>query len=233
MDLDFAFVLDNLDVLLRAAPISLLVAVAGFAVALVIAAVMTSLRTGPWAPGRWLSFVYVNFFRGAALYVLVVWLYNGIAVAANILIPAITVGVLTLALLNSAYLAEVFRSGLAAVDAGQREAAEALGLSPWDTFRRVLAPQVLRVVLPPVGNHFIDALKDTAILAVIAVPELMFATTRLAQSSFRPFEFYLTAAAIYLVMVYAISLGLRALERRVDPERRYVEPDLRQVAEAH
>lgn len=216
MDLDFTPVLNNLDILLRATWISLLVALAGFAIAIVVGAVMAAGRRSPWLPGRWLSFGYINFFRGAALYVLVVWLFNGIAVAAGILIPAIVVGVLTLALLNSAYLAEVFRSGMNAIDTGQREAARALGLTPWDGFRRVLAPQVLRIVLPPTGNHLIDAVKDSAILAVIAVPELMFQTNRLAQSTFRPFEFYITAAGIYLVIVNVLALLLRLVERRLD-----------------
>lgn len=217
MDFDFALVFANLDVLFRAAGISVLVAVTGFGAAIVVGVVMAALRSGPWVPGRWVSFAYVNFFRGAALYVLVVWLFNGIAVAAGILIPAMVVGILTLALLNSAYLAEVFRSGVDAIDRGQGEAADALGLSPADRFGRVLAPQILRIVLPSVGNHFIDALKDSAILAVIAVPELMFASTRLAQSTFRPFEFYVAAAVLYLGMVYVLSFGLRALERRLDP----------------
>jgi His/Glu/Gln/Arg/opine family amino acid ABC transporter permease subunit len=216
MDLDFTDVLSNFDVMLRATRISLLVAVSGFAIAIVLGVVMAAVRRSPWVPGQLLSFLYINFFRGAALYVLVVWLYNGIAVAAGILIPAIVVGVMTLALLNSAYLAEVFRGGLDAVDVGQREAARAIGLSPWDGFRRVLAPQVLRIVLPPVGNHFVDAVKDSSILAVIAVPELMFETNRMAQSTFRPFEFYLTAAAMYLVIVYLLTFGLRVVERRLD-----------------
>jgi ABC-type amino acid transport system permease subunit len=81
-----------------------------------------------------------------------------------------------------------------------------------------VAPQATRIALPAVGNHLIDALKDSAILAVIAVPELMFTTNRIAQSTFRPFELFLTAAVIYLVLVNLIAGFMRLLERRLGLE---------------
>lgn len=220
MNLDFSLVLGNLDILVSATWISIFVAFAGFFIAVVVGVVMAAGRRSHLIPVKLLSTLYVNFFRGAALYVLVVWLFNGIAVAVGILIPAMVVGIMTLALLNSGYLAEVFRSGIEAVDHGQREAAVAMGLTRWEAFRHVIGPQALRIVLPPAGNHFIDALKDSSILAVIAVPELMFQTNRLAQSTYRPFEFYIAAAAIYLALVYALAAVLAMVERRLDTPSR-------------
>lgn len=216
MDFDVELVRSSLPQLLAATRITVLVTFVGFAAAIVVGGVVAAGRRSRIIPVRAVSFVYVNFFRGAALYVLVIWLFNGVAVATGLLIPALVVGFLTLALLNSAYLAEVFRSGLDAVDRGQWEAAQAMGLGRWDTFRRVIAPQAARVALPSVGNHLIDALKDSAILAVIAVPELMFTSNRVAQSTFRPFEMYVTATVIYLTMVYAIALLVRGVERHFD-----------------
>jgi His/Glu/Gln/Arg/opine family amino acid ABC transporter permease subunit len=218
MEFDFELVFTSLPQMLRALRVTLAVTAGGFVVAVVVGALMAMGRRSHLIPARALSFLWVNLFRGSALYVLVIWLFNGLAVATGILLPALVVGVLALALLNSAYLAEVFRSGLDAVNKEQWEAAQALGLGRWDVFRRVVAPQATRIALPAVGNHLIDALKDSAILAVIAVPELMFTTNRIAQSTFRPFELYLTAALIYLVLVNLIAGFMRLLERRLGLE---------------
>jgi His/Glu/Gln/Arg/opine family amino acid ABC transporter permease subunit len=212
---DFGVVWDNLPVLLYATRLTILVSVAGFAVAVIAGLALTLLRRSRFTPAAWFAFAWTNFFRGSALYVLIVWLYFGIAVAADITLGALTAGVLTLALLNSAYLSEVFRSALDAVDPGQTEAALAMGLTRAQALRSVVAPQALRVALPATGNHFVDTVKDSAILLVIGVPELMRETARLADFEFRPFEFYTAGAAIYLLLVYAVAGLFRLLERRL------------------
>lgn len=236
MSLDFGVVLENLDIMLFAARLSLYVAVVGFAIAIMIGLVVALARRSRLAPVRWLAFTYTNFFRGASLYVLIIWLYFGIAVAFNIRLGAMTAGVMTLALLNGAYLSEVFRSGIEAVDVGQREAALAMGLSDTEVVRDVVAPQALRIALPATGNHFIDAVKDSAILSVIGVPELMRETQRLVSNTFRPFEFYVTAAVLYLIAVYAVALLLRWAERRLRLEEAaagpVAAPALEQASEA-
>jgi His/Glu/Gln/Arg/opine family amino acid ABC transporter permease subunit len=213
---DLELVRTSLPLLLSASRLTLTVAAAAFALSVVIGLAMALARRSELVPLRALSFVYVNVFRGAALYVLVVWLFNGLAVATGILLSAITVGVVALTLLNSAYLAEVFRASISAVDHGQQEAAAALGLSRRDAFQRVIAPQAARIAVPATGNHLVDALKDSSILAVIAVPELMFVSSRIAQATFRPFELYVATAAIYLAIVAVLSGVLRLVERRLD-----------------
>lgn len=220
MTFDLDLVLERLPQLLAATRITLAVAVLAFALAVVVGLVMAMGRRSRVLPVRAMAFLYVNIFRGAALYVLVVWLFNGVAVATGLLLPAFAVGVIALLLLNSAYLAEVFRASISAVDHGQWEAASAMGLSRWDTFRTVIGPQAFRYAIPATGNHLIDALKDSSILAVIAVPELMFVSNRIAQSTFRPFEMYVAAAVIYLAIVYTVGGLLRLLERRLDVTRR-------------
>jgi His/Glu/Gln/Arg/opine family amino acid ABC transporter permease subunit len=219
MNLDFGVVFSSFDVMLRAFRISIVVALAGFAIALVAGAGLALCRRSRLRPVRLLAFAYVNFFRGAALYVLIIWLWLGLAVATGIRIGTLSAGILTLALLNSAYLAEVFRAGIDAVDGGQKEAALAMGLAPGQAFRAVVAPQALRISLPATGNHLVDAIKDSAILSVIGIPELMRETARLAQFEQRPFEFYVVAAGMYLAAVYAASALFRFLERRLDLDR--------------
>jgi His/Glu/Gln/Arg/opine family amino acid ABC transporter permease subunit len=215
LDLDFAPVWQSFGVLLRGFGIALLVAVAAIAVAIVVGLVVALARLSPVPPLRWLAFAYTQLFRGIALYVLIIWVYFGLAAAADVNFNPIPAGITTLALLNSAYLSETFRAGILAVDRGQREAALAMGLSRWQAFRDVVAPQALRVVVPATGNQFVDAIKDSAILSVIGVPDLMRETQRLAQFYFRPFEFYTIAGAMYLAAVFAVSYAVRRLERHL------------------
>jgi His/Glu/Gln/Arg/opine family amino acid ABC transporter permease subunit len=215
LHLQFAPVWGSFDVLLRGFRIALLVAVASTAIAIVVGLVVALLRLSPIAPLRWLAFAYTQLFRGIALYVLIIWVYFGLAVAAGVNFNPIPAGIATLALLNSAYLSETFRAGILAVDRGQREAAVAIGLTPVQVFRDVVAPQALRIITPATGNQFVDAIKDSSILSVIGVPELMRETQRLAQFYFRPFEFYTVAGGMYLVAVFVVSYGVRLLERRL------------------
>jgi His/Glu/Gln/Arg/opine family amino acid ABC transporter permease subunit len=215
LDLDFAPVWQSSGVLLRGFGIALVVAAAAIAIAIVVGLLVALARLSPLPPLRFIAFAYTQLFRGIALYVLIIWVYFGLAVAANVNFNPIPAGITTLALLNSAYLSETFRSGLLAVDRGQREAALAMGLSRWQAFRDVIAPQALRVVVPATGNQFVDAIKDSAILSVIGVPELMRETQRLAQFYFRPFEFYTVTGALYLAAVFALSYAFRRLERRL------------------
>lgn len=215
MTFDADFVVNSIPQLLEGTRLTLLVALTAFVVAVAIGLVMALARRSALVPVRALSFLYVNIFRGAALYVLVIWLFNGLAVASGILLTAVTAGAIALVLLNSAYLAEVFRASIAAVDDGQSEAARALGMSEQDVLLRVVIPQAARVAAPATGNHLVDALKDTSVLAVIAVPELMFVSSRIAQATFRPFEIYITVALIYLALVGVLTALLRAFERRL------------------
>ncbi len=184
-------VVDSLSVLLLGFGIAMFIAAASIALAVVLGLLVALLRLSPVAPLRWLAFAYTQVFRGVALYVLIIWVYFGLAVAMNVNIEPIPAGILTLALLNSGYLSETFRSGILAVDTGQWEAAKAMGLTKAQAFRHVIAPQATRIITPATGNQFVDAIKDSAILSVIGVPELMYETQRLAQYHFRPFEFFL------------------------------------------
>lgn len=199
--------------LLQGFSLSLLVAVASMAAAVVLGGVVVVLQLSRYRALRWFGHLYVQVFRGVALYVLIIWIYFGLAIALQLSFAPVPAGILTLALLNSAYLAEVFRAGIGSISAGQTEGGLALGLSPWEVLRSVVAPQAIRSVLPAIGNQFTDVVKDTSILSVIGVSELMFRSQQLAQATFRPFEFYTVAGVLYLLAVLVISVVFRRLER--------------------
>ena len=121
--------------------------------------------------------------------------------------------VIALTIAYSAFLAEVFRAGLASVDQGQIEAAEALGLSRWQRFRLVVFPQGFRVILPPLGNDFVAMVKDSSLVSVLGVTDITQLGKVTAAGNFRYFETYNVVALIYLTMTITLSLALRHLEK--------------------
>jgi His/Glu/Gln/Arg/opine family amino acid ABC transporter permease subunit len=129
--------------------------------------------------------------------------------------------VAALTIAYSAFLAEIFRAGLAAVDRGQTEAAMALGLTSWQRFRLIVFPQAFRTILPPLGNDFVAMVKDSSLVSVLGVADVTQLAKVTSAGNFRYFETYNSAALIYLTLTIGLSLVLRRLERRLrrDEER--------------
>jgi His/Glu/Gln/Arg/opine family amino acid ABC transporter permease subunit len=215
---DWGIVRQSLPVLFRAVRITIVVSVASAVMAVILGLLVAMARLSRFPPLRGLAFIYTQFFRGVALYVLIVWIFFGLALAIDLKLDAEVAGIVALTLLNSGYFSEIFRSSIQAVDRGQREAATALGLARPRVFGSIVLPQAVRIALPATGNQFIDIIKDSSILAVIGVRELMRETQRLANQNFRPFEFYTATMGFYLVLVAIVSFGMNRIERtlRVD-----------------
>ncbi|RME85995.1 MAG: amino acid ABC transporter permease [Caldilineae bacterium] len=123
--------------------------------------------------------------------------------------------ILALTIGYSAFLSEVFRAGIQSIGKGQTEAARALGMSYWQTLRFIILPQAIRRVLPPLGNNFISMIKDSSLVSVMGVADITFQGKVYAASTFRFFETYNVVAYLYLIMTITLTLGLRALERRM------------------
>lgn len=115
----------------------------------------------------------------------------------------------------SAFISEVFRAGILAVDTGQIEAAKALGLTGWQRFRLIIMPQAIRTILPPLGNDFVAMVKDSSLVSVLGVADITQMGKVYASGSFRFFETYSIVAYIYLILTISLSLALRRLERRM------------------
>lgn len=212
---DFAPIWESRWLLLEGFGIALFTAALGIFFAIILGLVVALMRLSRFKVLRALAFTYTQLFRGVPLYVLILWIYFGLVYAVGIDIPRIPSGIIALALLNSGYLSETFRSGIMAVDKGQREAGEALGLKRWQVTRFIILPQAGRIVVPPTGNQFVDAIKDSAILSIIGVPELMKVAQEQANLFYRPFEFYTVAGLMYLVAVLLVSRGVFSLEKRL------------------
>ena len=130
-------------------------------------------------------------------------------------IPVMVLGIMALAFNYGAYMTEIFRAGIQAVPRGQIEAAGALGMTDGQTMRRVVLPQAVRIVIPAIGNDFISMIKDSALVSIITVQELLWRAQRVGQSNFRSLETLLLAALIYWVLTMMFSVVQDRLEKRM------------------
>lgn len=166
-------------------------------------------------PAKVLAVIYIEFFRGTPLLVQLFILYFGLPSLPFIEpMSAYWTGVLGLTLYIGAYYAEIIRGAFNAIPKGQREAAEVLGLSVLDIFRFVLIPQAIRIAVPALGNQFISLIKDSTLVSVITVNELLLAGRNVISRTFEPMTVYLAIAIIYLIMSNLTAIAIGAIERR-------------------
>lgn len=167
---------------------------------------------------RAFSAAYVDVTRGIPLLALLLWFFYGLSILVDFTFSPFLTGIVCLSLKYSGYLAETFRAGIQAIEIGQSEAAASLGFSKVQTLRRIVIPQALRIVIPPIGNSFVSMLQDSSLVALVGVWELMKRGNSVANSSLRPFEIYTAVGIFYLIMTISASRVNRYLESRLRVE---------------
>ena len=192
-----------------------IVAVSSYVASLILGLVVAMLRRSSIKPIQVVAFLYVQVFRSLSLYVYILFIYFGLAAFSALAISPLPAAIIAVTLLNSAYVAEIFRSALESVDPGQVEASTALGLSRLHAFFDVILPQALRVAVPALANQLIIVVKDSSIVGVIGVPDIMYEAQRSASVSYRQFEFLTVVAIIYVGIVFALSWLTSRVERRL------------------
>ena len=186
--------------------------------AVAIGLVLAVMRGSGWRPLRGVSWTYIWIFRAIPTLVQLLFVWNALpqlfpALREDWFSPFLAAWI-ALSMNEGAYMAEIVRSGLLAVDEGQQLAARALGMTPWSVFRRVTMPQVVRVIIPPTANEFITMLKITSLASAISLQELLTVTQQQISITFRFAEFY-AAAAIYYLVIVSVFMAFQAwLERR-------------------
>ncbi len=160
-----------------------------------------------------LGAIYVWVFRGTPLLVQLFIVFYGLP-KLGVALDAWTAAIITLSLNTGAYASEAIRAAISAIPKGQWEAAASLGLSSWHTHTKVIAPQTVRIALPPLGNDFIDLVKGTSLTASITVVEVFLVGQRIAAATFEPLVLYVEVAAIYLVINTVLTWAQSRLERR-------------------
>ena len=177
---------------------------------------------------RWLRLVnrvYVEFIRSIPLLPMLFWVFYGLPIifrsmGLNIPIDPFWGAVITLAISDSAFTAEIYRSGIQSIARGQSEAAQTVGLNYFQTMRYVILPQAIRRILPPLANQFIYIVKMSAFASVIGMQELTRRANELVVTEYRPLELYTLLILEYLVLVLFISAGVRWLERKMGSDER-------------
>lgn len=171
---------------------------------------------------RVIAAVFVNLIRGVPMIVLAYFVFFGIPYLWNTILglgrmtlSALQAGTICLALNCGAYMAEIIRAGIEAVDIGQMEAARSLGMPYWRSMQRVVLPQAIRMMIPSIINQFIITLKDTSILSVIGFPELVNTAKNVVAQTFMSFQTWTIVGAMYLVIILLLQQVAKSLERRL------------------
>ncbi|WP_248323868.1 MULTISPECIES: amino acid ABC transporter permease [unclassified Caballeronia] len=203
----------SLSILLQGLVTTLLLSVAAIIGSTLIGLLAAVLRTfGPWATDR-AAKVYIELFRGTPVLITLMFIYFGVSYF-GYAIDVFAAGVIGLSVYQGAYIAEVFRSGIEAVPRGQWEVSQILGLSRMQTFSTVVLPQTGRIVLPPLVGQYLSLIKDTSIVSMIGMSELMHGGQAIVDRIGKPVEIYGLVAVIYFVVCFPLSQWVRHHDRR-------------------
>ena len=200
--------------IIKATWITIELTVCSFALAMVLGLLLAVGKLSPVKLVRGFCTAYIEVARGIPALAILFLLYFGL-VPLGIVFDAFVAGFIGLGMSAAGYIAEVFRAGIQAVHRGQREAALAVGMTPAMTFRYIILPQAVRIILPPMLNMLILLLKDTSICSLISAPELMLRAKDLAMMSFLPMHLFLLVAVIYFILAWPLSILTRRVEVRM------------------
>lgn len=164
---------------------------------------------------RWASWLYIELFRCTPLLVQLLWFYYALPILAGIQIDAVTASVLTLSLYGGSFYAEIIRGGIVSIESGQSEAGLALGLTPIKVMQRIVLPQAVKRMIPPLMNQSIIQFKNTSLVSVVAVPDLLYQGQVAATDTFRPLEVYSVVALIYFVVLVPLTAIVKQGERKL------------------
>ncbi len=221
---DVGFMWQWLPYLLAGVPMTIAISLAGIALAVPLALLGALGRLSRGATAYGVATFYVSSIRGTPLIVQIFIIYLGLPQLAQgasewlsnlLILSAITSGILALGLNYGAYMTEIFRAGIQSIPHGQREAADALGMSHAQAMRRIVLPQAVRVIIPPTGNEFIAMLKDSALVSFMGVTELFWRATKVGRQHFLSLETLLVAAAIYWALSAVFSYAQSRVELRL------------------
>jgi polar amino acid transport system permease protein len=183
---------------------------------LVIGVVCGLLLLSPRLWVRGLVNAYVQLFRCTPLLVQIVWFYYALPIIAGVSVPAWLAAGLGLTLYMGAFCSEIFRAGVISIDKGQWNASRALGMSYLQMMANIILPQAARRMVPPFVNQSVLQLKNTSLLYVVAVPDLMYTSYEITARTYRPLEVYTAVAIIYFLILYPLTALSKRLEARVD-----------------
>jgi polar amino acid transport system permease protein len=205
---NFAFLMSGMQLTLIISAVTLILAMIG---GLLLAALdMSKHRTL-----RFLGLAIGEIIRNTPILVQLLWVYYVLPIVFNFQIEALPAAIIGLSVYSSAFISEVYRAGIQAVPQGHREAAQVLGLSPLQSFARIVLPQAIRLTLPPLAANFVQLIKYSSLASVISVSEITRRGMELSATAFRPLEIFTFIAAVYFAICWPLAMAIRFWERRL------------------
>ncbi|HCY8515714.1 TPA: ABC transporter permease subunit [Staphylococcus aureus] len=201
---------------LKGIKITILISLIGVALGSILGAFVALMKLSKIKIISWIASIYIEILRGTPMLVQVFIVFFGITAALGLDISALVCGTIALVINSSAYIAEIIRAGINAVDKGQMEAARSLGLNYRQTMKSVIMPQAIKNILPALGNEFVILIKESSIVSTIGVGEIMFNAQVVQGISFDPFTPLLVAAALYFVLTFVLTRIMNMIEGRLN-----------------
>ncbi|WP_447406625.1 ABC transporter substrate-binding protein/permease [Staphylococcus aureus] len=201
---------------LKGIKITILISLIGVALGSILGAFVALMKLSKIKIISWIASIYIEILRGTPMLVQVFIVFFGITAALGLDISALVCGTIALVINSSAYIAEIIRAGINAVDKGQMEAARSLGLNYRQTMKSVIMPQAIKNILPALGNEFVALIKESSIVSTIGVGEIMFNAQVVQGISFDPFTPLLVAAALYFVLTFVLTRIMNMIEGRLN-----------------
>jgi putative glutamine transport system permease protein len=212
--MDFSILFDNWDVFLMGFGNTLKVSLIALVGSFILGNILALMRISPYRILRVISSIYIEFVRNIPL-LLIVYLFFLAFPVMGIPLDGFKAGTIGLTVYTSAFIAEVLRAGIMSISKGQAEASRASGLNSMQTMRYVILPQAIKIVIPPLGNQFLNLIKNSSVLSLISGFDLMYYGDIISSDTLVVFEVYIIVALFYLVLTVPLSFAVRNLENRL------------------
>jgi glutamine transport system permease protein len=210
---------DNLPQLLHGLVITLQISAVGMFLAILFGLFLATMRLSQYKAMRTISYAVTQVSRSIPLFVLLFWVYYGLSLKFGIKFSEFQAGAIALGITGGAYMAEILRGGIIAVDPGQQEAALAIGLTRFRASQLVVLPQAIRIVIPQAVNVYVGLLKGATIVSVIGVADMIYVAQYVSLQTFRPFELYSFAGIVFISLTLSIAGFAWLLEKKLSNGR--------------
>ena len=212
--INFSLLTSNIDLFLEGFKVTILSSVSALIGSFILGVIVAIMRISPFKLLNWLGTAFVEFFRNIPLLIIAFFFFFGMPVL-GITLPGFVAGSIALAIYTAAFIAEAIRAGINSVPKGQLEAGRSSGLTYLQTMNKIILPQAIKIVIPPIGNQFINLVKNSSILGMIAGLDLMYFGDIISSRTFVTFDVYIFVAVFYLLLTIPLSLGVGYLEKRL------------------
>ncbi|MGG3574617.1 amino acid ABC transporter permease [Bacillus gobiensis] len=212
--LDFSILTNNMDMYLEGFKFTVLSSIIALISSFILGTLIAVFRIAPFKILNWVGTVYVEILRNIPVLLIAFFIFIGLP-AIGIRFDGFTAGTIALSIYTSAFIAEAIRAGISSVPKGQMEAARATGLTYTESMRYIILPQAIKIVIPPLGNQFINLVKNSSILGLLAGWDLMYHGDLVSSNTYVVFDVYIFVAMFYLLLTIPLSLGVGYLEKRL------------------